>query len=162
MFTRILNLSTWLVVASLLCSRSLVAGEADAIPQHFQTRIGGFMGHTYEVELRDGCLQYETFGRGQKSDPARVCPTMEQWREFQHELDAIGVWRWRAQYSDPQIVDGTQWSLDVAYPDRAIKTQGSNRYPGPRPDSPGVPSGGEAFTRYLKAVQRLLGGRAFE
>ena len=162
MFTRIATLNMWIVAAALLCSRSLVAGETTAIPQRFHTRIGGFMGHTYEVRLQDGCLQYETFGRGQKSEPARVCPTIEQWREFRRELDAIGVSRWHAQYSNPQVVDGTQWSLDLAYSDQAVKTQGSNRYPGLTPESDGVASASKAFTRYLKAVQRLLGGKAFE
>jgi hypothetical protein len=153
---------TWLAATVLPCSPSLFGGETDAIPQRFQTRVGGFMGHTYEVQLQDGCLQYATFGRGIKSDPARVCPTVEQWSEFRRELDAIGVWRWRAQYSTPGVVDGTQWSLDVVYPDRAVRTQGNNSYPGATPDSLGVPSGSKAFSRYLKAVQRLLGGRAFQ
>jgi hypothetical protein len=158
----IITLRTWLVAGVLLCANSLFAGETSAIPQQFHTRIGGFMGNTYEVQLQDGCLQYETSGRGNKSDQARVCPTVEQWREFRRELDAIGVWRWRAQYSTPGVADGTQWSLDVTYPDRAIGTQGSNNYPGDTPDSLGVHSGSKAFTRYLKAVQRLLGGKAFE
>lgn len=120
------------------------------------------MGNTYEVQLLDGCLQCETFGRGNKSEHARVCPTIEQWREFRRELDAIGVWSWRAQYSNPRVADGTQWSLDVTYPDRAVSTQGSNNFPGDTPDSFGVFSGSKAFTKYLKAVQRLLGGKAFE
>jgi hypothetical protein len=162
MFMRSIILSRWLVAAALLCSPSLFAGETNAIPQRFHTRIGGFMGHTYEVQLQDGCLQYETFGRGNKPERARVCPTMEQWREFRREVDAIGVWRWRAQYSTPGVADGTQWSLDVTYSDRAVRTQGSNNYPGDTQESFGVPSGSKAFTRYLKAVQRLLGGRAFE
>ena len=159
---RNVTLSTWLVATVMLCSPSLFAGDTNAIPQRFHTRIGGFMGNTYEVQLQDGCLQYETFGRGNKSDNARVCPTMEQWKEFRRELDAIGVWRWRSQYSTPGVADGTQWSLDVAYPDRTVRTQGNNNYPGAMRDPVGVPSGSKAFTRYLKAVQRLLGGKAFE
>ena len=110
----------------------------------------------------DGVLQYATFGRGHQAEHAVVRPTLEQWREFRRELDAIGVWRWRAEYSAPGVADGTQWSLDVAYPDRTIRSQGSNNYPGSAPDSFGVSSGSKAFTRYLKAVQRLLGERAFE
>lgn len=146
----------------LLCSASLKAGETNAIPQRFHIRIGGFKGLTYEVQLQDGRLEYSKLDGGQNSRRVRVRPTMEQWREFRRELDAIGIWRWRAQYLDFRVVDGTQWSLDVAYPDRAIKTQGSNEYPGTTPDFSGVPSASEAFTRYLKAVQRLVGGRAFE
>jgi hypothetical protein len=156
------TLSVWFVLTALLGSSALFAGETDAIPQRFHVRIGGFMGHTYEVQLQDGCLKYETFGRGHQAEPAVVRPTLEQWKEFRRELDAIGVWRWQAQYEKPGVVDGTQWSLEVSYPDQAVKTQGSNNYPGDTPDSLGVPSGGKAFTRYLKAIQRLLGGKAFE
>jgi hypothetical protein len=161
-FTRIIPLSMWLATTVLLCVPSLIAGETNVIPQRFHARIGGFMGQTYEVQLQDGSLRYEMFGRGHKSEPAQVRPTMEQWREFRRELDAINVWRWRAEYLTPGVADGTQWSLDVAYPDRTIRSQGSNNYPGSAPDSFGVSSGSKAFTRYLKAVQQLLGGKAFE
>lgn len=162
MFTRTITLSAWLAVAGLLGAPSLIAGETKAIPERFHTRIGGFMGHTYEVQLQDNRLQYSTSGGGDKSRQVWVRPTMEQWREFGRELDAIGVWRWRAQYSKPGVNDDTQWSIEVTYPDRAIKSDGNNAYPGAAPDSAGVPSGSKAFARYLKAVQRLLGGRAFE
>lgn len=150
------------MAAALLCSPSLLASETSAIPQRFHARVGGFMGYTYEVQLQDGRLQYARFGGGHKSQHARVRPTMEQWREFRRELDAIDVWRWRLQYSTPGVSDGTQWSLDVTYPDTAVRTHGNNDYPGATPDPSGVPSGSKAFSRYLKAVQRLLGGRAFE
>ena len=150
------------MAAVLLGSPSLFAGETNAMPQRFHTRVGGFMGRTYEVQLEDGVLQYETFGRGHQAEHTVVRPTLDQWREFRRELDAIGVWRWRAQYETPGVADGTQWSLDVAYPDKAVSSQGSNNYPGAKADPIGVPSGSKEFTRYLKAVQRLLGGKAFE
>jgi hypothetical protein len=159
---RPVTLSTWLVAMALLCSRSLLASEPNAIPQRFHARVGGFNGFTYEVQLQDGRLEYARSGGGQKSRRASVRPTMEQWRKFRRELDAIGIWRWRAQYVNPGVTDGTQWSLEVAYPDRALKTQGSNDYPGDAPNPSGVPSASKAFARYLKAVQRLVGGRAFE
>jgi hypothetical protein len=155
---RTVNLSAWVAATVMLCSTPLMASENNAIPQRFHARIGGFLGDTYEVQLQDGCLQYARSGGGHESKRTRVCPTMEQWREFRRALDAIGVWRWRAQYSTPGVSDGTQWSLDITYPDRAVSAQGNNAYPGDTLD----PSGSKAFTRYLKAVQRLLGGIAFE
>lgn len=120
------------------------------------------MGCSYEVQLQDGGLDYTRVGGGQKPEHASVRPTIEQWREFRRELNAIGVWRWRAQYSRPGVSDGTQWTLDVIYPDKAIRAQGNNDFPGATQDPSGIPSGSKIFTRYLKAVQRLLGGRAFE
>ena len=162
MFTRAVNLSALLIAVALLCSPSLLVGETSAIPQQFHARVGGFMGYTYEVQLHDGRLQYARLGGGHKPQRARVRPTMEQWKDFRRELDAIDVWRWRSQYSTPGVSDGTQWSVDVAYPDRAVRTRGNNDYPGATPGPSGVPSGSKTFNRYLKAVQRLLGGRAFE
>lgn len=162
MFHQASNRRTWLVTMALLYPASLIAGEKSAIPQQFHARIGGFMGNTYEVQLQDGSLQYTKSGRGHKPQHFRVRPTMEQWRDFRRELDAIGVWQWRPQYSTPGVADGTQWSLEVTYPDRTIRSQGNNDYPGAASDPSGVPSGSKAFSRYLKAVQRLVGGRAFE
>jgi hypothetical protein len=148
----------------LFCLLSPVraASEATAAPERFRARIGGFLGYTYEVVLKDDYIEYARSVGGQKPLRARVRPTVEQWRAFRTELDAIGIWEWRAQYSDPKVADGTQWSLEVAYPDRSIKTQGSNDYPGARSESTGGPVSGKIFTRYLKAVQRLLGGKSFE
>ena len=160
--SRTIILSTLLTATVVLCSTSLNASEINGVPQRFHTRIGGFTGPTYEVQLQDGHLEYARFDGGHNSRHVRVRPTLEQWTEFRRELDAIKIWRWRAEYVNLRVADGTQWSLDVAFPDRAIKTQGSNEYPGTMPDSSGVSSASEAFTRYLKAVQRLLGGRAFE
>ena len=162
MFARAILVSTWLAAVLLLASPALFAGETSAIPQRFHARIGGFMGSTYEVQLEDGWIEYTRSGGGEKPRHSRVRPTMEQWGEFRRELDAIGVWRWRAQYANPGVADGTQWLLDVAYPDKAIISSGSNDYPGTTADSSGVPYGSKAFNRYLKAVQRLVDGRAFE
>jgi hypothetical protein len=127
--------STWLMGIAL-CSPALNAGETNAIPQRFHARIGGFKGPTYEVKLQDGRLEYARLDGDQHSRCLRVRPTIEQWTEFRRELDAIDIWRWRAQYLNPEVADGTQWSLDLAFADRAIKTQGSNEYPGPCPIPP--------------------------
>ncbi len=162
MLTRTVILCTLVVTTGLFCSASLNADDVNAIPERFHARIGGFNGATYEVQLEDRSLDYGKSRGGQKSEHSRVRPTIEQWTEFRRELDAIEIWRWRARYVNPGVVDGTQWSLDVAFHDRAIKTQGSNEYPGTKPDSPGLPSASEAFRRYLKAVQRLVGGKTFE
>ncbi len=158
---RTANLCALFVVATLLSSPTLNARDKSAIPQRFHAEIGGFKDFTYNVELKGGRLRYTRSG-GHGTRNAHVRPTTEQWREFRRELDAIDVWRWRAQYSNYAVVDGTQWSLDLTYPDKAIRTQGSNDYPGATPDPSGVPSASKMFTRYLKAIQRLLGGRAFE
>lgn len=138
------------------------ASERTSAPNHFHARIGGFLGNTYEVVLKGDYIEFARFAGGQEPLRDRVRPTDEQWRAFRTELDAIGIWQWRAQYIDSGVADGTQWLLDVSYPDRAIKTGGSNDYPGARTDGSGGPKSSKIFLRYLRAVQQLLGGKSFE
>jgi hypothetical protein len=85
----------------------------------------------------------------QATSSATITPTAEQWREFRQSIDELKVWRWRPDYSDSAIMDGTQWQLELAYSDHSLKTGGSNKYP-------------EHFDRYLAAVQKLLGGKTFK
>jgi hypothetical protein len=147
----------------LLVSVPVLSGaEPSPVPKHFSASIGGFMGGTYRVEYRDGTLTYTTFDPGHRNPrPVAVHPGEAQWREFRQTLDALKVWQWRAQYQSEGVADGTQWSLDIAYTDRALKSEGSNNYP----DAAGRPSGNpqpsDAFNRYLAAVGKLMGNKTF-
>ena len=129
------------------------AAEPAAIPDKFSAVIGGFFGSTYGVALRDGTLYYTErkarTGPADATSSATIKPTAEQWREFRQSIDELKAWRWRPDYSDSAIMDGTQWQLELAYSDHSLKTGGSNKYP-------------EHFDRYLAAVQKLLGGKTFK
>jgi hypothetical protein len=148
----------WLLAAMPVMS----ADEPSQIPKHFSASIGGFLGASYELELRDGILTYTTF-RGGRSNltHATVKPNAAQWREFQQVLDGLKVWQWRAEYPNKGVKDGTHWSLDIAYADHSIKSHGVNSYP----DSTGRPNGKpeptKAFKGYVDAVEKLIGGKVF-
>jgi len=148
----------------LLATVTMISGaDLPPIPKHFSTSIGGFLGSSYQLELHGETLTYTTFGGGHR-DPQRatVTPTPAQWREFREALEGLKVWQWRADYPTNGTVDGTQWALDIAYADRALKTHGDNCYP----DSTGKPNGKpeptEAFNRYLAAIKKLTGGKIFQ
>jgi hypothetical protein len=99
-------------------------------------------------------LQYteekpRTGSGAEATSSATISPTTEQWREFRRSIDELGVWRWRPNYSDTAVMDGTQWQLELVYSGNSIKTAGSNKYP-------------EHFDRYIAAVRKLLGGRTFK
>jgi hypothetical protein len=149
-------LSTLVLVPALL-----FAGGSAAIPQKFTAWIGGMMGSTFRVELHEGALMYSVTHGRKSGDPVKVTPTAEQWREFQKSLDEINVWRWGSSYMNHKIMDGTQWALDISYADHAIKTAGSNSYPDEKGKPNGQPQTTPAFGRYLEAVEKLLGGKAF-
>ena len=147
----------------LLAAGPVISGaEPSHIPKQFSASIGGFMGGGYKLELRDGILTYTTF-RGGYSNPRRttVRPKAAQWRDFRQALDWLKVWRWRAEYPNKQAKDGTQWTFEIAYADRTIKSHGDNSYP----DSTGKPNRKpeptKAFEDYLDAVQKLIGGKTF-
>jgi hypothetical protein len=45
-------------------------------------------------------------------------------------MNEVGVWRWRAEYANAGVTDGTQWRLEVAFAGRKAKSSGSSGYPG--------------------------------
>lgn len=75
-----------------------------------------------------------------------------------------GIWQWQDNYpSELSICDGTQWSLDIAYEDAALRSGGDNAYPKDEDDDGTIPSAAPSahFERLLKAVSALIGGRDF-
>jgi hypothetical protein len=131
------------------------------IPSQFRARIGGYMGAIYRVELRGNSLRYTYWLTGVKHQPITITPTAEQWREFRAALEQAKVWRWKATYASPGIVDGTQWSLELKYADRSITTKGDNNYPGDSADAESHGNPGHLFRLYTDAMNKLLGGRNF-
>jgi hypothetical protein len=55
---------------------------------------------------------------------AQFRPSPEQWAAFGRSLDEIDIWSWRSEYPNPGILDGTQWGLDIEYPDRSVHWHG--------------------------------------
>jgi hypothetical protein len=146
----------------LLATSARPAGDGSAVPRRFVARIGGFLGSSYSVELKDGTLIYTASGRGKTSvQRATITPTVVQWREFRQALDELKVWQWQNDYPRGGVMDGTQWLFEVAYSDRVLKSRGDNKYT----DASGKPTGKPEFTpvfnRYLDAVKKLIGGKDF-
>lgn len=133
------------------------------IPKHFSASIGGFLGASYQLELHGDTLTYTASGGGQR-DPlhATVTPTAAQWRDFREALDVLKVWQWRADYPTNGTMDGTQWALDIAYADHALKSHGDNSYPDSTGKPTGTPEPTKAFNLYLAAIRKLTGGKTFQ
>jgi hypothetical protein len=146
----------------LLATSARPAVEPSAVPTHFVARIGGFLGSTYSVELKDGTLTYTVSGRGQSNvRHMTITPTEAAWREFRQALDELKVWQWQNDYPRGGVVDGTQWLLEIAYSDRALKSRGDNNYPDAAGKPTGKPEFTPAFNRYLDAIRKLIGGKDF-
>jgi len=136
--------------------------ELSPMPQRFSAHIGGLMGASYSVELHDGLLTYTIFGKGHINlKQETITPTEAQWREFRQTLDDLRIWQWRTDYPTNGVVDGTQWSLDIAYTDHILHTHGDNNYPDHTGKPNGEPEPTKAFNQYLVAIQKLLGNKTF-
>jgi hypothetical protein len=146
-----------------LFAASVAAGDVSPVPNRFRASIGGFPGVSYLVELRNGNLTYTEFGSGHSNPkPVVISPSATQWREFRQALDDLKVWGWQPKYPNVKVDDGTQWSLDIACADHAIKTDGDNSYPDANGKPHGKPRPTAAFNRYLDAVKKLTGGKTFQ
>ncbi len=144
------------------CWATVLADQhEDGVPKKLTLRIGGMLGSTFRVELVDGALVYKVIRAREPSEPVKVAPTPEQWREFRAALDALNVWEWKGDYLNRKVFDGTQWELKIEYPDRSLAAMGSNSYPDDEGKANGKPEFTAAFARYLNAVEKLIGGRVF-
>ena len=85
-----------------------------------------------------------------------VEPSEAAWAEFWRTLSALSAWRWREQYVEMSVRDGTMWTLDIKINDQELHSSGQNAYP---PKGRG-PSMTRDFRRLLQALSELLGGRA--
>ena len=159
MFQFMVHKFCWAVFLAVFTTSMISAAESSPVPIRFKASIGGFTGTSYFVELRDGTLTCTESRKGIAKTVAST-PTPTQWREFRKILDDIKVWEWRAKYpNDKGVFDGTQWSLDIAYADRAVKATGDNNYPDATDTR--IPEPTETFNRYLEAIKKLTGGKTF-
>lgn len=124
-----------------------------------QTRLrfefGGFEADGVQIRLSRGRLLYsKTMGPFPIEPPLVIQPTEDQRRQFWQEMDRLGVWSWAPEYINPNVLDGTQWSLSLSHAGRKAKCDGSNAYPGT--DSIDCPDTGP-FADLLRALVRLTG-----
>lgn len=126
------------------------------LPSRFSAYLGGCFSVSYDIELRGDALLVND-GKRPTLVSTEVHPSLEAWVEFKRALDSINVWCWRSEYPNPGILDGTQWSLDIDYPDRSVQAHGDNNYPGPEGMPTGQPEEPDTFQSFVGAVSKLLG-----
>src|SRR5947209_18363800 len=97
-----LGLALFMLAATTIC-----ADEVSSLPKRFSAHIGGFLGASYGLELKDGTLTYTNSARaGSRPKEKTITPTAAQWREFHQALDDLNVWQWRSEYSTHGFVEG--------------------------------------------------------
>jgi hypothetical protein len=79
-------------------------------------------------------------------------PSQEQWAEFWHTLDDLGVWTWSPEYRSES--GGASWRLELARGDRRLSSAGHGAFPGGAAPGP-TPE----FRLLLEALRGLVDGR---
>jgi hypothetical protein len=74
-----------------------------------------------------------------------LSPSPEVWQRFWARIDSLGVWQWKADYSDPKRSgpDGESWVLTLRSGAKQVKSRGYN----------GLPDG---YVEFRAAVYKLL------
>jgi hypothetical protein len=74
-----------------------------------------------------------------------LSPTPEVWLRFWTRVDSLGVWQWKADYSDPKRSepDGESWALTLRVGTKQVASKGYN----------GVP---DAYGEFRAAVYKLM------
>ncbi len=156
------RLAIWLSVPTLLAGVVsgfwAIASEQADVPKEFSANNAQIFRGAYSVKLDGSVLLYRA---PQAADAIRISPTPQQWRDFRRALDEIDIWHWRSDYRG-RSTDGVYWSLRIEYSDRSHKTGGYASFP-EEAASPGSCSRTTTrpYTRFLAAVQRLLGDQPF-
>jgi hypothetical protein len=135
----------------------------NAVPERLHVNIGGHFGTSFSVCLEDGLLTYESSKLVQNFPPKWDCrseqiqPTEGQWQAFRERLDELNVWRWESEYFEP-VCDGTGWSAEIVYSEKAIRSHGSNCFPGQngRAIPITVRREDDTFEQFCRAVSMLL------
>jgi hypothetical protein len=128
-----------------------------ATPEKLSFLLTAFdSGDYWEVTWLQIALRYRK-GLISKENQAReivITPGAAQWARFWSDLDRIGVWDWKPDYSDPGVLDGQGWQLEITHAGRTLNTRGDNGYPG------GVDAeydDSSPFGQFLTALRNLTG-----
>ena len=92
-------------------------------------RVGGFLGNSYYVKIKDSVLSYRTSSRGITSEWQKQMLSADDIKSLENKLIELGVAKWDKQYRDLRIMDGTQWSIHFSSKKIKVKSNGSNKYP---------------------------------
>ena len=101
----------------------------------FEFQIGSFNEGFDRVFLKNQTLYHETPSHpDEESNPVLIVEevklTEEQLNLFWGSLDKLAIWSWKTKYFDSDIMDGTEWRLNISWKDKSnLEVEGQNAYP---------------------------------
>lgn len=112
--------------------RSTTAQEDATIKVHFG--LGGYFGGYHDITVlktsNGALIDYKPPLGAEDTNPVEMEISQKEWAKFISDLYRCYLTDWKRRYVDKNILDGTQWELDVTFSDRTVLSRhGSNDYP---------------------------------
>jgi len=108
-----------------------IEAETATVKVHFS--VGGFFGGYPDITVSktaDGALAEYTPSRISNETSSNRKLEVDEWLCFVHRLFACHIADWKKRYFDPNVLDGTQWELEVSFATgKPLKIYGSNQFP---------------------------------
>ena len=115
----------------------------------FSFEIGGFRLESYKIYSQDQYVIIQNMDvPGLITDTNRVEVSDLDWQTFWNKIDLLGVWNWKKEYFDQDVMDGVQWELMIDKKGRQRRRIfGSNKFP----------KNFEALTNLINDISRMNG-----
>lgn len=165
----VLLLGLWIMPQFPKKQREVPVYTTTYAPLAMKLYTGGWGAGTTIILISNDVIQYESRAPWEEEENARhklIQPASHDWKAFFDACESIDIWGWTGDYVDKEVCDGHQWAVTLVYPNRELKTEGSNLYPltGKNQEvrvAEWDGMKGEAtpeFEAFWKAVGQLLGG----
>jgi hypothetical protein len=109
--------------------------------------VGGYMGVSYKVEIdfQNFLAEYTTFNRGYEfKSSKKINLSKEKIATFLKAIDTLKITEWKKYYKNPDIRDGTNWSLEICFDDnKEYRFTGNNVLP-------------KQWKTFCRSIQELL------
>ncbi len=91
-----------------------------------EAEVGGFFSgnHKVEINFERNMLKWSNF-----NDKGEKVLTKSQVDSFKEDLKNLSLLNWKLKYVEPDILDGTDWKIDIIREGRHVKKHGSNQFP---------------------------------
>lgn len=95
----------------------------------FNLSFGGYFQGFYEIKI-DFNLMRVTYSHSlEQREPLTKNVSPELLEEFIERLKDINFLNWRSRYVDPDVLDGSEWQIEIIREGRNLRKYGINSYP---------------------------------
>ncbi len=107
--------------------------------------VGGYFGGYYnvEIDLTTQKLTWSHLGGGAEESIKKTIRSTTAKRLID-EFKRVNLLDWKSKYIEPEVCDGTQWSIEIILDGRISKKRGDNKFP-------------DEWDEFCKFISRIAG-----